>query len=79
MKDWPFSNPPNFMTITTRPVVDRGRPILLVTREADDGTWQFLTGDAFHFADAMVVTPDSMILRDPSLRELADLPLGWQA
>lgn len=29
--DWPFADPPNLATITTRQVIEEGHPILLVT------------------------------------------------
>src|SRR4051794_14128998 len=45
MDDWPFANPPDVAAITTRQVVHGGEPILLVSHDADDGSWQFLTGD----------------------------------
>jgi hypothetical protein len=79
MDDWPFADPPNVMTVTMRQIVHGGEPILLVCRDADDGSWQFLTGGSFHVTDGKLVTLRSMVERDSSLAELADLPLGWQA
>jgi hypothetical protein len=79
MNDWPFADPPNVAAITTRQIVHGGEPIRLVSHDADDGSWQFLTGGSFEVADGMVVSLRSMVERDPSLAELADLPLGWQA
>ena len=79
MGDWPFSDPPNVASITVRQVVHGGEPILLVAHDADDGGWQFLTGGSFDVADGLIVSLASMVRRDPSVAELADLPLGWQA
>jgi hypothetical protein len=79
MDDWPFPDPPNDMSITTRQIVEGGMPILLVCHEADDGSWLFLTGGSFDVTDGMLVTLRNMVERDSSLIELADLPLGWQA
>jgi hypothetical protein len=62
-----------------RQVVHDGQPILLVVHDADDGGWQFLTGDSCDVADAMAVSLASVVGRDLSLVELADLPVGWQA
>lgn len=76
---WPFEDAPNVATITVHQVVRGGQPILLVARDADDGGWQFLTGGPFDVADALVVSLGSMVGRDPTLGELADLPPGWQA
>jgi hypothetical protein len=76
---WPFDDPPNVATITVRQVVQDGEPVLLVARDAEDGGWQFLTGGVFDMADGLMVSLQSMVQRDPTLAELADLPLGWQA
>lgn len=77
--EWPFDDPPNVATITVRQIVEGGEPILLVTRDAEDGGWQFLTGGAFDVADGKVVSLRSMFERDPTIAELVDLQPGWQA
>ncbi len=77
--DWPFSDPPNVATFTVQDIVDDGATILLVCHDAEDGTWQFLTGFAVTMDRALLVTLDSILAIDPSIYELADLPLGWVA
>ena len=79
MDNWPFDDPPNVASITVRQVVHGGEPILLVAHYAEDGGWQFLTGGPFEVADALAVSLAGMVRRDPSVAELADLPLGWSA
>ena len=79
MDDWPFADPPNLASITVRQVVHDGQPILVFVHDADDGGWQFLTGDRFAVADGVLVRLASVVRRDRSLVELADLPVGWQA
>ena len=79
MDNWPFADPPDVVTITTRQIINGNEPILLVSRDADDGCWQFLTGGAVEVADGMIILLRNMVARDPSLAELADLPPGWQA
>jgi hypothetical protein len=76
---WPFEDPRNVATITTRHVIRDGLPILLVTHDADDGCWQFLPGCDVVPADGLIVGLGCMVARDASLAELADLPLGWRA
>jgi hypothetical protein len=76
---WRFDEPPNAATITVRQIVEGGAPILLVARDAEDGGWQFLTGGAFDVADGMVVSLRSIVERDPTIAELADLEPGCQA
>jgi hypothetical protein len=76
---WPFADPPNVITITTRQVLDDGLPILLVTHDADDGCWQVLCGTTDDPDDGRVVGLDCVYAIDPSIGLLADLPLGWRA
>ena len=77
--EWPFDSPPNVACITVRSIVDVGKPVLMATRDADDGAWQFLTGDAFEEAEVMLVSLRSMVERDSTLLELADVHPGWMA
>jgi hypothetical protein len=77
--DWPFEDPPNTAAITTRPVMDDGAPVLLVTRDIEDGGWQFLCGTTNDSREARVVGLGRMCARDASLLDLADLPEGWRA
>lgn len=79
MDDWPFDDPENVATMTVRQVTYGGQPILLVARDADDGMWQFLTGGPVEMADAMIVSLREVYRIDPSIGDLADLPLGWTA
>jgi hypothetical protein len=79
MSDWSFNDPPDVMTITARAIIEDGHPVLYVVHDAADGTWQFLTGGRFVPDDARLVRLDTMIRLDPTLGELADLPLGWEA
>jgi hypothetical protein len=58
---------------------DAGAPILLVTHDADDGSWQFLCGTMDETSDGRVVGLGRLCDRDPSLLELADLPEGSRA
>jgi hypothetical protein len=76
---WPFRDGRNTAVFTTRDFLEEGKPILLVTHDQDDGTWQFHTGETFPASEAKVAALDEIIFRDPSIVELADLPLGWSA
>lgn len=79
ISNWPFDDPPNVTTITTKQVLEDGYPILLVTHDVDDGTWQVLCSTTNDPDDGRVVGLDCIYERDPSIGELADLPLGWRA
>jgi hypothetical protein len=76
---WPFADPPNVTTITTVNVLERNYPILLVTHDEDDGGWQVLCGETDDVDDGRVVGLGCMFERDPSIGQLANLPLGWRA
>jgi hypothetical protein len=75
---WAFTDPPNFVAYSTRAVMERGEPILLVAHEADDGAWQFI-GPTADPADLVVICLEHAVTHDPSVSELADLPFGWAA
>jgi hypothetical protein len=77
--DWVFDEPKNVAAITTRQVIREGSPILLVSHDAEDGSWQFLTGGVFSVTDGMIVALHEIVKHDPTVCELADLPLGWEA
>ena len=78
--EWPFADPPNVATISLRDIMEGRRPILIVTHDVDDGMWQFLDGrDAPNSDDGVVLSLDCVLELDPSIAELADLPLGWRA
>jgi hypothetical protein len=79
MSDWLFADPENLATITVRQIVVDGDPILRVSHDEDDGGWQFLTGGQVEMKDAMLVGLGEIVALDPSVIELADLPLGWRA
>ena len=72
---WPFPDPPDAAAFTTGQVARERQPIRLVTHD-EDGTWQFHTGDAASVDDAMIVALEQMLLIDPSLGELGNLPCG---
>ena len=76
--DWPFENGPKTAVITTRQILE-GAPVLSVSHDADDGSWQFMPGTTVTSDDARIVGLGEMCKRDPTLRELGDLPEGWRA
>jgi hypothetical protein len=78
---WAFEDPPNLAVLTTRKVRSGAFFVDYVTHDEDDGGWQFHSRQEgpVDSDDAMVVSLRSVITADPTLRELADLPLGWCA
>jgi hypothetical protein len=76
---WPFQDPQNVAVFTTKQVVRDRKPILFVAHDADDGAWQFHSDDIAHEEDAMILLLSEIVEIDPTIAELADLPLGYKA
>ena len=79
LKNWPFADPPNVAVFTLRRIFREGKPILHVTHDKDDGSWQFLDGGPADMEDAWIVGLGEVLNLDDTIAELADLPLGWMA
>jgi hypothetical protein len=76
---WPFDQPRNCATFTTRQVLDELEPIALVSHDADDHAWQFIGTSGAVEADARIVALEEIVDLDPTVLEIADLEPGWQA
>ena len=76
---WPFDDPPNTASITLRRILEGGNLIRLVNHSSHDGMWQFLDGDPVDEQDAVVVGLGTVLRHDPSVAEVATLPLGQRA
>jgi hypothetical protein len=76
--DWKFPDPPHTGAYLSNAVHQGKEPITYVSHDADDGAWQFL-GDSMSESGAALVCLHHPLDDDPSLAELADLPLGWCA
>lgn len=77
-RSWPFHEGKNRAVFTTKPVLWEKAPILLVVHDAD-GDWQFLCGTTNATADGQIVRLGTILQHDPTLAEVADLPVGWEA
>ena len=77
--DWPFNTLEDCAVITLVHILDGSMPILYVTHDEDDGGWQFLDGGNVTAANAMVVSRRRMADHDPTIKQLANLPVGWYA
>lgn len=77
--DWPFSDPPETEVIVLDRILDGEAPILLVTRDEDEPTWQFLDGEHVFEDDARLVLLGEIVQIDPSVLDLGPLPIGWYA
>jgi hypothetical protein len=78
--EWKFSDPKNLAVFVDKKILAHGDWICYVSHDHDDGSWQFHGPDGFAAAeDLSVVGLGTMALKDPSVLDLADLPLGWCA
>jgi Domain of unknown function (DUF4262) len=77
--NWKFSDTPHTNAFLSQTVYDGKEPITYVSHDADDGAWQFLGEKMDAGGGPVLVCLHHPIDKDPSLKELADLPLGWCA
>jgi predicted adenylyl cyclase CyaB len=77
--DWRFADSQDTLVVTLERILRGGSAVLLVTHDSDDGGWQFLDGEHVFEEDGTTVLLGEMAQFDPSLLELADLPVGWYA
>ena len=76
---WPFDQRPDCAVFVTREVMDREEPILLVTHDVDDHGWQFIGPTDGTVANARIIALSEAVELDPSVLQVADLPVGWRA
>lgn len=76
---WKFPDLPHTKVFLSQTVHDKKEVVTYVAHELFDGAWQFL-GDKMADGGGPVISCfHHPIDDDPSLQELADLPLGWYA
>jgi len=77
--DWKFADSPHTGAYLSETVHNGTEQVTFVSHDAEDGAWQFL-GDSMSDGGGPVLSCfHHPIDRDPTLAELADLPLGWYA
>ena len=76
--DWKFPDRPHTGVYLSKAVQSGNEPITYVSHDTHDGAWQFL-GDSMTESGGVLSCLHHPIDADPSLNELADLPLGWRA
>ncbi len=78
-KNWKFKEPKDRRVYSLRQIMDSDAQILHVSHNSDDGAWQFLGWETPRVEDGVVVCLEHVVEKDPSVSEVADLPLGWHA
>jgi hypothetical protein len=76
---WKFPDSPHTQAFLSETIYERTEPVTYVSHDADDGAWQFLGDSMDDGGGPVLVCLHHPIDDDPSLSELADLPLGWYA
>jgi hypothetical protein len=73
-----WSSPLDTAAITTPAIAERRQPVLRVVHDEGHGGWQFY--DDVEPLTGPVVLPKAVFLDlDPSLTDITDLPVGWEA
>jgi hypothetical protein len=76
---WPFPVAKNTMAFAHDAIFKTREPIVRVSHD-DDGDWQFLDGVSTNASkNAMLVALSTVVQRDPSVLDVANLPIGWCA
>lgn len=75
---FPFGEAPNTAVITCCHVL-AGATILCVTRDAEDGMWQFLCGGRHDASEARIIALQEAYALDASVGQLAKMPCGCVA
>lgn len=77
--NWKFPDHPHTGVYLSETVHKGTEPVTYVSHDTEDGAWQFL-GDRMSDGGGPVISCfHHPIDNDPTLAELADLPLGWYA
>lgn len=79
MNQWPFDQPRNCATFTTREVIEGSEEILEAYHDADDHGWQFFGQTGGSVENRALVALEEIVSLDASVLEIADLLPGWRA
>lgn len=77
MAYFPLSERPGMLVFTCTHILDGEADVRLVTHHFDDGSWEFLCGEASHTdANAVIITIGELLAIDDTLCKVSDLPVG---
>jgi hypothetical protein len=76
---WKFAVSPHTSAYLSKAVNEGAEAVTFVFHDASDGSWQFIGDSPVSKCGGVLVCLHHPIDNDPSLAELADLPLGWIA
>jgi hypothetical protein len=79
LHDWKFNDPPHTGVFTTKRVMSGDDPVTRVFHDVEDGAWQFHGPDESKPEDLAYVCFHHIVDNDTTIKDLADLPVGWCA
>lgn len=75
--DYKFKESKNTACFVCNHVLEKNRPILFVSHDNEDGSWQFLCGTNDHtIENVRIITMEQATKLDSTINELFDLPVG---
>lgn len=74
-----FKENMNTAVFTTKYIIEKNSPILIVFHYEEDGAWQFSGEEECDESDYRVISLEEMIIMDNSILKIADLPMGYKA
>lgn len=78
-ENWPFDDSQNVAVFTVRSIWEKGKPILYVYHDEEDGAWQFHTEKEPKGEESSIISLSEIVKIDESIKELSNLPYGWCA
>jgi Domain of unknown function (DUF4262) len=79
LHNWNFTDPPHTGVFTTKRVMSGEDPVTRVFHDLEDGAWQFHGPEESKTGDLAYVCFHHIIDKDATIKDLADLPVGWCA
>ena len=79
LHDWKFNEAAHTGVFTTKRVMSGADPVTRVFHDVEDGAWQFHGSDESKPEDLAYVCLHHIIDKDATIKDLADLPVGWCA
>jgi Domain of unknown function (DUF4262) len=76
---WKFADEPHTRVFASSKVASQSEPVTYVSHDWGEGDWQFHGDSMSEGKEPVLLCLHHIIDRDPTLAELADLPIGWCA
>lgn len=75
-----FQEPKNAACFVCDHIMNKKRPVLFVSHDKEDSSWQFLCGETDHNDDNIkIISLNEMTEIDDSVNDLYEMPIGFGA